>query len=286
MSRTARAGLAARAKMTGAAGDDHALDRRLAVAAGLAFAPINLQPHGEISPPALQVNVVAKAGALQINGAVKHPAHRPIKPSRRFGGNSSWLRERMDARAVKRLIGVNISEPGEHLLIHQPTFDGAAPPAHGAKEFVLADFARVRAERAKQRFQLFAFEHAQVSEAARIAEAQFFAAIVERHQDMSVRFKRRLAGLQSDLAGHAKPDHQELRRCHFGGQFRHNDFAFAANRGNGSAREPLGEFIRRAFNHARVANFNRRDSPAYGAFAQALGDGFNFGEFGHERRSQ
>ncbi|HYA64605.1 MAG TPA: hypothetical protein VED66_15480, partial [Candidatus Sulfotelmatobacter sp.] len=168
-------GLAAGAEMAAAPCDHNAPDGPPTAVAGLAGALVNSQAERVIAGAALDVDVIAEARALELHGMVQDFSDRFEKAAGSWSGNPTGLRQRMYAGHKERLISINIAEPGQQLLVHQPTLDGAAAGAHGAEEVLLGNLLRVRTEAVERRLHLLERAGAQPAEPAHIAKAQLLA---------------------------------------------------------------------------------------------------------------
>jgi len=104
--------------MAATPGDDDAPDGAAAAAAGLAGALVDAQARLEIAGAALDVHVVAEAGALELDGMVQDFSDRPKKAAGFPRGNPCGLRQRMDAGHKERLISIDVAKPGQQLLVH------------------------------------------------------------------------------------------------------------------------------------------------------------------------
>ena len=90
-------GLATRAEVAAAPRDHDAPDRPATTTAGFAGTLVNAQALGVIAGAALDVHVVAEAGALELHGVLQDFPDRLEKAAGIPGGNPARLRQRMDA---------------------------------------------------------------------------------------------------------------------------------------------------------------------------------------------
>jgi hypothetical protein len=148
--------LALRAKVAAAPGNDDAFDGLAASPAGLACPLVDAKLGKEISRPAFDVNVVAEARALERDGAFQHAFHRTQQAVSVTRGNPARLSKRVQPREVESFVGINIPDPGKHLLVHQPTFQWAAPAQQCFLKLFLADFLGIRTQAAKNCVELMA----------------------------------------------------------------------------------------------------------------------------------
>ena len=100
--------MAVRAEVAAASGDDDALDRGVTSPARLAGPLVDAELRKVSSRLALNVDVVAKAGALASDGLAKDLLDRAAQAGRGFDGNASRRRERMQTSQIERLIGINV----------------------------------------------------------------------------------------------------------------------------------------------------------------------------------
>src|SRR5436190_14125364 len=127
--RVPRARLALRAKMAAAPCNHNAGDGGTAAPAWPARSLVNAQVRKKISRTPFDVDVVAEAGALEFDGALQHTLEGAQKAASLVSGNPARLRQRVEPREVQSFIGINVSHAGDNLLVHQPTFQRAAPAA-------------------------------------------------------------------------------------------------------------------------------------------------------------
>ncbi len=120
-------GLAARAEVTAAPGDDYPPNRLPTATAGLSGPSVDLGPRQEAAGPAIDVDIVAEARPLEVHGTVENFSYGPMQPESTIAREPSRDYERVDARFEKRLIRVDVPEAREQLLVHEPALDGAAP---------------------------------------------------------------------------------------------------------------------------------------------------------------
>jgi hypothetical protein len=141
-----RAALATRAEVTAAPGYNHPPDRLPAPAARFPCLSINTQSGQKVARAPFNVDVVTEARALKIHCAVENLFHGPMKASGGSRGKPSGPGKWMDAGLEERLVRIDIAQPGEDLLVHQPALDGPVAAMKGLAELFPRDFARVGTE--------------------------------------------------------------------------------------------------------------------------------------------
>src|SRR5579872_1986955 len=124
--------------------DQDAADRRSAHRTGLSFSAVNAVALLKAAAAAAGIHIVGNRGATPLDGLDQHFLNRPIQAAgtlaREPGGDGS----RVDAGAVQRLIGINISHPAQESLIEQEWLDQRLPRAQAGDESIRRDRQRVR----------------------------------------------------------------------------------------------------------------------------------------------
>ena len=224
---------------------------------------------------------------MPLDGAREDLSHGAIERQRLRVRDAPGFGERMEARIEQSLVGVNISQPGERLLVHQPALESAAAAAHGGEKFVNGCALGVRPELGEEFVEFFARQTAQVAKASDVAKPQFLLTPDEGYADVRVRLERRLAPLNGELARHSEPHHQVAGRFAISGELDEQHLSLALDRLDPPAAETLGKCVRRSHNHGGMANFHALETLAEGVLSQPARDRFDFGKFGHGKsRSQ
>jgi hypothetical protein len=146
---------------------------------------------------------------LARNGALEDSLHGAMQAASISGRKTCGLGQGMNSRVKQRLVGVNVAETGEHLLIEQPSLDGASSAPHGQDELLFGNLARVRTEPTENGLQLLGGAATQPPESAGIAITNLFRASVQNEADVGVRFDGGLARHDDELSGHAQPHHEK-----------------------------------------------------------------------------
>ncbi len=196
--------LASRAEVAASPGDDNTADGGPAARARLTVFLINPQTLKVISRPAFNIDVVAESGSLKIHGALENFPNSAIKAVRGVERDMFRLGKRMDASFKQRLVGINVSQSGNALLVQQPSFDGSSASAHRAKEFLLSRLLSVRSKALKQGVQFLARATAQPSKPADIAKTQLLPLVSEHQSNVCMRLKRDINRLDGHLARHSE----------------------------------------------------------------------------------
>ena len=90
--------LASRTEVTAASADNEALDWGMTSPARLARSLVDAKFGEEISRSAFNVDVVAKAGPLKLDGPLENPLHGLQEAARITGGKPAALRKGVQAR--------------------------------------------------------------------------------------------------------------------------------------------------------------------------------------------
>ena len=124
---------------------------------------------------------------------------------------------RMDARSPQPLVGVDVPDTAQDMLIEQQTLDSCAPVPQKRYELDCGRLQRVEAQRTETVVLQAVRQHSHATESTNIAIAQF-ATIIESETDMRVRCKRRGGFTRDETARHAEVDEQrEIARTSVGG---------------------------------------------------------------------
>ena len=206
MSRTA---LAFGTEVAAAAAHHDPADRAAAPATSLAGPLIDAQPGQEISGAALNVDVVAEAGALKLDRALQDLLHRPVQATGSLGGEPARLGQGMNPRFEERFVRVDVAETGEDLLVEQPAFDRAATSPRGVEELLFRDLRRIRPEPPKNSLQLVARAATEPAETARVAKANLLSAVLENQSHVGVRLKSGVARDNHQLSRHAETHYEK-----------------------------------------------------------------------------
>jgi hypothetical protein len=84
-------------------------DKRSAARAGPAGPLVDSQARQEISGPSLDVDVIPKAGSLELNGSAEHTLDSTEQPPSARAGKFPSSRLRMNSGAEERLVGIDIA---------------------------------------------------------------------------------------------------------------------------------------------------------------------------------
>lgn len=112
--------LAARAEMGAALSHDDAFDRGVAVNTCHTCALIDPELILKITPAIHPVD----AGAITSDTFTQYFPYRAEQLPSLVKRESTGFLQRVDARLVQRLVGINVSQPADKTLVHQQRFDG------------------------------------------------------------------------------------------------------------------------------------------------------------------
>jgi len=279
--------LAFGAEVAAAPGNDHALDGLAASPAGLACPLVNAKLGKEISRPAFNVNIIAEACALKSDGAFQYALHRSQQAVCVTRGYPTRLSKRVQPREVESFVGVNVPDTGKHLLIHQPTFQRAAPAPQRFLKLFLAYFPGVRTEAAKNRVKLMARQATQPPKSARVYVAKFFPAVFKRQSRVGMRFHRLRDAIHGELTCHSQP-HQQVSLPGasiriFRPELKRDGFTLALGAQNLPSAHLADKLDWRSDNNLRMAYPGIAQPAAYHALYEAAQNRFDFGKLRHRQ---
>ena len=105
-------------------GQENALDRLLAAAAGLAGAQVDAVLKLEEAADAVGIYVVRNRGAAQLNGVVQNLAECLAETLQLGPGKPAGGAARTDAGVEEAFVGVDVAHPGQQRLVEQRGLDG------------------------------------------------------------------------------------------------------------------------------------------------------------------
>lgn len=198
-------GLAARAEVGGAAGEDDALDGGAAFAAGLIFAGVDAVEVLEAAGLAVDINVIAQGAAAVTDGAAEDGLDGAGEAADLLGGEVMGWSEGMDAGGEEGFVHVDVAQAGDEGLVEKSGLDGAAGAMKAIEEFGGSDGEGFGAEIGVGG--LAASEPPDAAEAAGVAEAELLMRFVfEGDQQVGMGAEGSGGGFDRQLAGHAKVD--------------------------------------------------------------------------------
>lgn len=279
MQACARCGLALRAKIAAASRDNRAANCGLATGARLPFAPINAVPALILTRLALGIEIIRDGRAAKLNRGGQNFLHRAMKRGKlRHLKICAHLR-RMNARAPKAFVRINIPHSAKNALIEQQRLDARATCANLRDEILRGDIERVRPKIfPKARDPLLRYEpHLAEAPNVRVAKLE---AIVQFYERVRVRQNRFVRLARHQLARHAKVNEKVKRRAQIAERLEcHRDkFSIAFDARNAAARQLFAERDR-ILNEIGFAEANAHDAAANKRASQSAHDGFDFGQF-------
>ncbi len=177
----------------------------------------------------------------------------------------------------KSLVGVDVANAMQQRLIQQRSFDRRLASPKECDELF---------ERNGKRFGTGPFvfcvgrDDGETAKAAGVDKTKLFAA-AQGQDSMGVRGDGGLGCGDQQASGHAEV-YEELRGRLFAREIDDDGLANAVDAVDAAASKGLDDFVRRRFERLRlVAGPDRADGLAVNAFVDAVGDRFDFGEFGH-----
>src|ERR1051326_5234967 len=109
--------------MAASSADDDAFDRRLADQAGLMFAPVNAELELEEPFVAFGIDVIRNRRSASRNRFLQHLGDRLVEPSQLIARERSRATTRPHSCAEQRLVGVDIADAAQQLLVEQRALD-------------------------------------------------------------------------------------------------------------------------------------------------------------------
>jgi hypothetical protein len=259
--------LAVRAEVTAAAAHDDATDVVSAATARLAGALIHLELGLEIPRAPFNIDVVPEAGALQGHGPRQNLLYRSIQTPRSSLRHSPRLGQRVNSGFEKRLVSIDVPEPGQHFLIQQPGLDSSPSPPHRLEELVRGNLWSVRPQARKHLVKLLARAATQPTEASRVPVANLLSASFEEHPHVGVRFEGRFLRCHRELTGHAQTD-QQVSGCRSipGNELQSQNLALTRHRLDAPSRDGLNELISRVHNHPWIVDLDGHQTTPQSTF--------------------
>src|ERR1700736_242419 len=124
------------AKMRAALRHQRPPDLSAALRAGLARFLVDVVPHLKTSLAAVHVHIIGDRGASRIDGFTQYLPEGLVKPFQPFLPQSRANRQRMNARAKQRFIGVNVPDAAKKPLVQQHRLDSAFARPQQSREVV------------------------------------------------------------------------------------------------------------------------------------------------------
>jgi demethylmenaquinone methyltransferase / 2-methoxy-6-polyprenyl-1,4-benzoquinol methylase len=234
----------------------------------------------EIAERTVCLHIVAQRRAAGRDRLAENRADRGDQPCRASRADRGGLTAGRQARAIERLAGVNIAEPGDDALVEQRRLYRRQPAGElpCQKRGVEAGAERLRSQHGQERVpgRLATPQIVDRTEAARIVEADE-GAIVELDQHMVVRPGRERSGAGGDAARHAEVQQQQT----VGVQLDQDVFAAAVERADPRAVEPGREIRRKRPAQIAAAQQGANDATAADPCREAAPHRFDFRQFGH-----
>src|SRR5439155_9419902 len=114
----------------------------------------------------------------------------------------------MYSRLKKRFVSIDVSKPGKHLLVQQPTLHRTIPVTGGLKKLRFRDFGSIGAQPVPNRLQFLTHTATQPAESPYIAITDLFASRLKKYAYVGVRLKRQFLRCQNHLTRHAEPEEE------------------------------------------------------------------------------
>ena len=247
-----------------------------------------------VAGAAVCIDVVAQGGPAGADGACEGLADGPAEAAGLLAVEGASRLQRVDSGAKEGLVGIDVADAGDDLLIEQRRFDRPAGGGQGGSQVVVADGQRIGPEPGPvDGLQRSArIEGGQPAESTRIAEDQAVARRVcgEAPDDVEVIFAGWLAacGKEDELAAHAQL-HEQRRGIPVGddgellamaAQFAdaaafQQRAAHAHGRGSGNAQMLKAD-------HVVPRDVHSRHGAAKETGGECAEEMFDFGKFGHD----
>lgn len=131
--------LAVGAENRAALPQSHFLQRGVAARTALAAATIDQQLLGEIAGLAVTADKVAQGGTAALDGLPQHLFDLSYQPLTFLRCQGQTGAQRVNARAEQGLIGVDIADAHNEMVVHDGGFDGLLALAEAVEQVVGAE---------------------------------------------------------------------------------------------------------------------------------------------------
>src|SRR5580698_1090836 len=178
----------------------------------------------------------------------------------------------------KSLVGVDVANAMQQRLVQQCGFNRCLALAEEGDELFETNGQRL----GSRAFIRCAWrDEGQAAKAARVDEAELFAS-TKSENSVGVGWNRRVSRRDEEPSGHPEMN-EKLRRHLLSAEVHDDSLADAMDAVDAAARECLNDLIWWRFEGLwLVAGPYRPDGLPVNAFVNAIGDGFDFGELGHD----
>ena len=227
--------------------------------------------------------VVSNRGAFGSDGGAKNPANRPPQPPDFVGAQCGCFPEGMDARLKERFVAIDISQPGQRVLIEQQRLDrplrAQDPPE--AREIRRENVTPDRGQRFSHR-EFASIKQPEAAEAPRVAKTQLSALALQVDDQVRVPSRRFVARPDAQRTGHP----QMCEETQSPRQFDLDPLPNAANRPNQASRQQPFRRTRVPVNDVAPGDADAPKPRTPQIVPQGANQGFDFGQLGQFYRSR
>jgi hypothetical protein len=276
---------------------DDAADRRFADQAGLPGPHVDVVAELEEAALACGVDVVGDRGAAEADRLAQYLLHSGVEAVQFLRSEPCGHAAGADFGAEEALVGIDVADTVEQGLVEQRCLDGGASlvkelaeVGFGDVQWLCSGTTEACRIRGGVTLCLFGDVHAHATEAAGIDKAKLAPGTQHEHA-VGVRWARHVGIGDQQAAGHAQM-HDPLDGFTFwialgqGSEIEDDVLAHTTDALDGAAGERFGHGGGRRLHRLALAREpDLFDAVARDALVDAVGDGFDFGEFGHRCES-
>ena len=267
--------MASGAEVGASAAYDYSLNGGFADTAWLAGAGVDVVVELEEAGYTFGIYVIGDGGAAEFDGMFEDFDEGGAEAGELGAGESAGVAEGSDAGVEESLVGIDVADAVEEGLVEQRGLDGGLAGAEEDDEVFERDCEGLFA-----RAGIGIGGYGEAAEAAGVDEAELTAA-AEGEDGVGVRWDGGVGGGDEEAACHAKMD-QELGGLFVVGEVDDDGLAYAVNAVDAGVGEGFGDGLGWGFEGlGLVAGPDGADGLAVDALVDAVGYGFDFGEFGH-----
>lgn len=187
--------------MAAPSGNDGALDCRAAAKAFLSFSLINAMRLLKFSTISIRIDVVRNRRASRFDCTIQDSLYSAIQPPQFFWREIRAQPLRIDARAPKALVRVNVADTAQHRLIEQQRLDSRPPVLQKVNKLLFRRLQWLKSQRAEALFLHSVLNDCHAAESPHVCIAQL-APVIEGEEHVSMRHDGRAGVASHQLPGH------------------------------------------------------------------------------------
>lgn len=256
-------------------------DEPAAGEAGFPAAPIDVELQLEVARPPFPVAVIAQGGPPVAQRRLENPLNARHQAIEALAGDPPGRLQRIQARAKKRLVGVDVPDAGDNTAVHEEGLDRHPAAAGGVEEIGACQsvFQGFRPEaRHKRVLQGVAGRPQHPAETPRVMETQAPRSGKEDFQ-VVVFFGRRRPLAKPQVAGHPEVNEEAADI-----ETQDQDLAPALHLFHAPSHDERAQAFRHRPAQAGGAGDHPFHPPADKPWCQAAANRFHFGQFRHNER--